>query len=90
MSDADVSHSATHFVIDAISDGVAFLVARNDDALSFYMPCAALPPGAREGDHLRVTIAFDLESRAKNAERVKSLLKDLTADSDPNQTEFQL
>lgn len=78
------------FVVDAIEGTLARLVRHDDDATAFDIPLALLPPDTKEGSYLTVSISLDEQARLREAAKAKELLKELTAGSDPAQTEFQL
>jgi Protein of unknown function (DUF3006) len=82
--------TAQHFVVDAIEGTLARLVLYGDDATTFDMPLALLPSDTKEGSHLAVTFALDEQARLQEAAKARELLKELTAGTDPTQTEFQL
>ena len=63
-----------HAEIDRIEDGkMAVLVIHDEGKTQLDMPLALLPEGASDGDHLRITVSLDKDSRADAAERVKKL-----------------
>jgi hypothetical protein len=60
--------------IDRIEDGeVAVLMVGDDGKTQVDVPVSLLPEGAADGDHLRITITLDKESRDAAAGRVKRL-----------------
>ena len=60
--------------IDRIEDGeVAVLMVGDDGKTQVDVPVSLLPDGAADGDHLRITITLDKESRDSAADRVKRL-----------------
>lgn len=60
--------------IDRIEDDkMAVLLIDDEEKAQLDVPLALLPDGASDGDHLRITISIDRESRAASAERVKRL-----------------
>lgn len=68
-----------HAVIDRIEDkGVAVLLVGDDEKMQIDLPAELLPKGAKEGDHLRITIALDGAARTAAADRVKKLQEQLT------------
>ena len=70
----------TRAEIDRIEDGdVAVLLVGDDGKTQVDVPVSLLPEGAAEGDHLRLTITLDKESRAASAARVKRLQDKLAA-----------
>jgi hypothetical protein len=77
-------------VIDRIEGDLAVMLISPDEELSLDIPLQYLPLGVKPGDHFNVTFTPDLESRNASQERTKELLKELTKDNDPNQTDFKL
>lgn len=70
--------SSIHAVIDRIEDeGMAVILAGDDEACRIDLPVALLPPGATDGDHLRIKITLDDESRNTMAERIRNLQAEL-------------
>ncbi|HWT04085.1 MAG TPA: DUF3006 domain-containing protein [Pyrinomonadaceae bacterium] len=66
--------------IDRIEDGrVAVLMVGDDGKTQVDVPASLLPEGAAGGDHLRITITLDKESRDASAARVKRLQDKLAA-----------
>jgi hypothetical protein len=60
--------------IDRIEDGgMAVLMVGGDGKTQLDVPVSLLPEGASDGDHLRITITLDKESREAAAGRVKRL-----------------
>ena len=60
--------------IDRIEDGeMAVLMVGDDGKTQMDVPVSLLPEGASDGDHLRITITLDKESRAAASDRVKRL-----------------
>jgi hypothetical protein len=60
--------------IDRIEDNEwAVLLVGDKGQTQVDVPLALLPEGATDGDHLRITIAIDRESREGTARRVKRL-----------------
>lgn len=67
-----------HAVIDRIEDNeMAVILLGEDEREQIDLPVAFLPDGAGDGDHLRLTIALDPESRRAAEEKVKSLQDEL-------------
>jgi|SRR5256885_7518539 len=81
-----------HAVIDQIEDGgMAVLMAGDDEKEKIDIPVSLLPAGARDGDHLRITIALDKDSRAAAADRIKKLQDQLIQRSGTqDQKDFKL
>ncbi len=66
--------------IDRIEDNdVAVLMVGDDGKTQVDVPVSLLPEGAADGDHLRITITLDKESRESAAGRVKRLQDKLAA-----------
>lgn len=66
--------------IDRIEDNdVAVLMVGDDGKTQLDVPVSLLPEGATDGDHLRITITLDKESRESASGRVKRLQDKLTA-----------
>ncbi|HYY58434.1 MAG TPA: DUF3006 domain-containing protein [Pyrinomonadaceae bacterium] len=54
-----------HAVIDRIEDNdMAVVLLGDDEREKIDLPLALLPEGASDGDHLRISITLDPESRA--------------------------
>lgn len=67
--------------IDRIEDDdVAVLLVGDDGKTQIDVPRSLLPEGAEAGDHLRISVSLDDESRAAAAERVRKL-QDKLADA---------
>lgn len=77
-------------VIDRIEGDLAVMLISENEEISLDIPLKYLPPEAKAGDYFNVSFTPDLESRAAAQERTKELLKELTRDNDPNQTNFKL
>jgi hypothetical protein len=68
------SSTTIHAVIDRIEDNaMAVILLGDDEREQINLPLALLPGGATDGDHLRLTIKLDPESRLAAEEKVKSL-----------------
>lgn len=66
--------------IDRIEDGgVAVLIIGGDAKTQVDVPASLLPEGAADGDHLRISITLDKESRDAASARVKRLQDKLAA-----------
>jgi len=66
--------------IDRIEDGdVAVLIIGDDRKTQVDVPASLLPEGASDGDHLRISITLDKESRDDASARVKRLQDKLAA-----------
>lgn len=81
-----------HAAIDRIEDGeMAVLVVGDDEKTQLDVPLRLLPEGAVDGDHLRITISIDKESRQASSSRVKSLQDKLAqAGGAQEQKDFKL
>lgn len=65
-------------VIDRIEDdGVAVLQVGDDGKTQVDLPVSLLPAGATDGDHLRIYITVDRQSRADAEERIRKLQEEL-------------
>ena len=70
-------------VIDRIEDGDwAVLMLGDDGKTEVDFPRALLPEGASDGDHLRLTVTLDKESRQEAERRIKALQEELEQRSD--------
>jgi hypothetical protein len=78
--------------IDRIEDkDVAVLMVGDDGKTQLDFPLALLPEGASEGDHLRLTITLDKESKDAASNRVKKLQDKLAqAGGAEEQKDFKL
>ncbi len=64
----------TRAVIDRIEDGGMAVVQIGDDRGDMVdLPAALLPEGARDGDHLTITVRVERESRADAEQRIRAL-----------------
>ena len=69
-------------VIDRIEDNeMAVILLGEDEKMRVDFPVKLLPEGASDGDHLRIKIKLDDESRAKMQERIQNLQAELLARS---------
>ena len=76
--------------IDRIESGLAVILLSDGSGVQFDLPLEYLPPGTEAGDHLVITFQLDPESREETLRSIAELKKQLTKDSDPQQTEFKL
>jgi len=78
--------------INRIEDNdVAVLMVGDDATTQLDLPLALLPEGAGEGDHLRITISLDKESKDAAADRVKKMQDKLAqAGGSEGQKDFKL
>jgi hypothetical protein len=81
-----------HAEIDRIEDDkMAVLLVGDKGKTQLDVPLDLLPDGACDGDHLRITISIDKESRSASADRVKKLQDKLTqAGGSEEQKDFKL
>jgi hypothetical protein len=81
-----------HAEIDRIEDDkMAVLLIGDRGKTELDVPLSLLPEGASDGDHLRITISLDRESRGAAAERVKRLQDKLAqAGGAEEQKDFKL
>lgn len=83
MSEKDSGERAArtttiHGVIDRIEDNeMAVILLGDDEAAQIDLPVSLLPQGATDGDHLRLTITLDEESRARAEDRIRQLQEEL-------------
>ncbi|HVG35863.1 MAG TPA: DUF3006 domain-containing protein [Pyrinomonadaceae bacterium] len=67
-----------HAVIDRVEDNdMAVILLGDDEREQIDLPLAFLPEGATDGDHLRIKITLDTESRRAAEEKVKNLQDEL-------------
>ena len=63
--------------LDRVEEGLAVLLVREEESISFTLPVALLPGDAREGDILEMTVRRDVEAteaaRQRVAERIARL-----------------
>ncbi len=76
-------------IVDRIEDDIAVCYLDEDDRIRFDIPLRYLPPGVTAGDHLRVHIELDRESREQERRRAEELLRDLTREH-PHEKRFKL
>jgi hypothetical protein len=78
--------------INRIEDNeMAVLMIGDDGKTQLDVPLSLLPEGASDGDHLRISISIDKESRDSAASRVKSLQEKLAkAGGAEDQKDFKL
>ena len=83
MTDDRKKESDTiHAVIDRIEDHRrAVILLGDDEKEQVDFPTAFLPAGAGDGDHLRITITIDEESRAAAEDEIRRLQGELEARS---------
>lgn len=81
-----------HAAIDRIEDNkIAVLLIGDDEKTQVDVPLSLLPDGAGDGDHLRITISIDKQSRDAATSRVKKLQDKLTqASGAEDQKDFKL
>ena len=73
------SRSVTiHAVIDRIEDNeMAVILLGDDEKEKIDLPVSFLPAGVSDGDHLRIQITLDEESRAAAENRIRKLQDEL-------------
>lgn len=65
-------------VIDRIEDeGMAVILIGDDEEAQFDLPASFLPAEATDGDHLKITIKLDKQSRDSMADKIRSLQEEL-------------
>ncbi|HYE66687.1 MAG TPA: DUF3006 domain-containing protein [Pyrinomonadaceae bacterium] len=81
-----------HAVIDRIEDGgMAVILVGDDEKIQLDLPVSLLPREASDGDHLRITIKLDRESRASAEDRIDKLRAELEQRSaSPDRKNFKL
>ena len=81
-----------HAEIDRIeNDKMAVLLIGDERKIQLDVPLALLPEGASDGDHLRITISLDRESRDASTSRVKRMQDKLAqASGTEDQKDFKL
>ena len=77
-NDRKKESAAIHAVIDRIEDNDrAVILIGDDEQEQIDLPTAFLPPGASDGDHLRISITLDEESRAAAEDEIRKLQDEL-------------
>jgi hypothetical protein len=78
--------------IDRIEDNeMAVLSVGDDGKTQLDIPVALLPDGASDGDHLKITISLDKESKDEAASRIRKLQDKLAqAGGAEEQKDFKL
>jgi len=76
--------------VDRIESGLAVIVLSDGGGVQFDLPLKYLPPGIEAGDHLIIIFQLDPESREETLQSISELKRQLTENSDPQQTEFKL
>ena len=70
--------SSIHAVIDRIEDNdMAVVLLGDDEKDQIDLPVSFLPASATDGDHLRITITLDDESRDAMQDRIRKLQEEL-------------
>jgi hypothetical protein len=82
MSDKEQKTAArsTEFraVIDRIEDNdMAVILLGDDEKAQLDLPVSFLPKDASDGDHLRITITLDEESRDAMQDKIRNLQEEL-------------
>ena len=89
--DASATASINHSVfIDRIEGAQAVLTFRSDDKFHFNLPLDSLPAGAKEGDHLHLTLQLDPAGTEAVGKRVAQLQAELTGNSSEDQTNIKI
>jgi Protein of unknown function (DUF3006) len=74
----EASNAGIHAVIDRIEDNdTAVILLGPEERAQIDLPVAFLPEGASDGDHLRIRITLDNESRAAAEDEIKRLQDEL-------------
>lgn len=77
-SDNSERSSIIHAVIDRIEDNdMAVILLGDDEKDQIDLPVSFLPANATDGDHLRITITLDEESRDAMQDRIRKLQEEL-------------
>jgi len=76
-------------IVDRIEEDIAVCYLYEDDRIRFDIPLRYLPSGVTAGDHLRVHLELDRESREQERRRAEELLRDLTREQ-PHEKRFKL
>ena len=95
MSDKEREASnvvSLHAVIDRLEDNdLAVVLVGEDESAQVDWPVSLLPEGAQDGDHLRIMIELDEDSRRASEKRVKELRERLLKSSGaPDKKDFKL
>ena len=77
--EASAVHPASiHAVIDRIEDNeMAVVLVGDDEQTQIDLPVSLLPDGAGDGDHLRITITLDENSRESMQDKIRKLQEEL-------------
>ncbi|MGE0132643.1 MAG: DUF3006 domain-containing protein [Blastocatellales bacterium] len=76
--------------VDRIESGLAVIAISDGSGVQFDLPLQYLPPGIEAGDHLIIIFQLDPEGKAAALQNISELKRQLTEDSDLQQTEFNL
>jgi hypothetical protein len=76
--------------VDRIESGLVVIALSDGSGVQFDLPLQYLPAGIEAGDHLAIIFQLDPESRAATLQNISELKRQLTEDSDLQQTEFKL
>lgn len=77
-NDRKKESAAIHAVIDRIEDNDrAVILLGDDEQEQIDLPTAFLPAGASDGDHLRISITLDEDSRAAAEDEIRKLQDEL-------------
>ena len=70
--------SSIHAVIDRTEDNdMAVILLGDDEKYQIDLPVSFLPASATDGDHLRITITLDEESRDAMQDKIRKLQEEL-------------
>jgi hypothetical protein len=77
-NDRKKDSAAIHGVIDRIEDNErAVILLGDEEREQIELPLAFLPAGASDGDHLRISLTLDEESRAAAEDEIRKLQDEL-------------
>lgn len=76
--------------IDRIEGELAVIVLSDGSGVQFELPRKYLPPNVSGGDHLLINLQLDRMSQQEALQTVTDLQRELRADNDAQQTNFQL
>lgn len=82
--------SAVKAYVDRIESEIAVVVLSDDSGVQFDLPIRYLPADIQAGDHLLISFQLDPASAESTLQNISELRRQLTEDSDPQQTEFKL
>ena len=76
--------------VDRIESNLAVIALGDGSGVQFDLPIRYLPAGAKPGDYLTISFQLDPASAATTLQNISELRRQLTEDSDSQQTEFKL